>query len=166
MAKATMDELVVTTSFAAAGTVALPSNCVGNNQINASDPIKSTKTEVQIHKQLAQAHGTAAIAERRVVHVARGAGTLVAVRVTPVVAATGDSTATVDVRKNGSTALTSTIAITNSHAAYSKVSGTPASSGTYAADDVFEVVLTVSAGTGTLPQGLAVDLVFREANGG
>ena len=162
----TLESLTVTGLAAFGGTVSLPSNTLINGNWNPNSPLQCTNQQIQVHKLFAQVHGSAAAAERRPVHLARGAGTLVSVRVGQVVAATGDSTATVDVKKNGSTALSGTVGISSANAAYTEQTGSPLSSGAYVADDVFEVAVTVSAGTGTLPQGIYVELVFREANGG
>lgn len=147
------------------GTVALPSSSVGNDQINPASPIAAEKSVHQYQPKLAQAHGSSATAERRVVHVANAAGTLVAVKVVPVVAAVGDSTVTVDMRKNGTTMLSSTVTINNSKAGYSTTAGTISGAGSYAAGDVIEIVQTISAGSGTLPQGVCTELVLRELPG-
>jgi hypothetical protein len=140
----------------------VPASSFGDDDIDASDPLGCTKVDHQYIAQMAQAHGTAATAERRVVHIARAAGTFVSVQVCPVVAATGDSTATVDVKKNGTTILSGTVTIDNGDVAYSKTSAA-LSVTSYVAGDVIEVVQTVSAGTGTLPQGMTTTVVMREA---
>ncbi|VTU02779.1 Marine sediment metagenome DNA, contig: S03H2_L04701 OS=marine sediment metagenome GN=S03H2_18785 PE=4 SV=1 [Gemmataceae bacterium] len=142
----------------------VPPGSFGDPQIGAANPIDATKVKHQYAPQLAQAHGTAATAERRIVHVARAAGTVAAVGAGPVVAATGNSTVTVDVRKNGTSILTSTISLTSATAAFARVAGT-INTAAYVAGDVFEVVVTVAAGTGTLPQGVSVQVVFREGAG-
>lgn len=142
-------------------TITLPSGSIGNSQIASSAAIDATKLQHQYAKQFAQVHGTAATAERRVIHRAKGAGTLTEFKAGPVVAATGDSTVTVDLRKNGTTVLSGTISITSGTAAFAVVTGS-ISSASYSAGDVFEVVQTVSAGTGTLPQGVFAEAVFRE----
>jgi len=49
-------------------------------------------------------------------------------------------------------------------AAFAKVAGT-VTDDDYVAGDVFETVVTVSAGSGTLGQGVFVDLVFDEEAG-
>ena len=147
------------------GSASLQDSSVGNQQINPASPIAAEKSVHQYQPKLAQAHGSSATAERRIVHVANAAGSLVAVKVVPVVAALGDSTATIDVKKNGASMLGSTVAINSSKAAYSATLGTVSGSGAYVAGDVIEVVQTVSAGTGTLPQGVCTEIVLREAAG-
>lgn len=69
---------------------------------------------------------------------------------------------TVDLKKNGTSVLTSTVTIDHTVAAYTQVAASIATN-TYVAGDVFEVVVTATAGGGTLPQGLFVALITREA---
>ena len=64
-----------------------------------------------------------------------------------------------DLLKNGTTILTGTISITNSHTAYQIVEGTLSSS-TLVADDKLEVNVTIS-GTNE-PKGLNACAVIRE----
>ena len=144
------------------GGCVLPPSVVGNDQVSAVSPIGAAKVEHQYMPILAQPHGTAAVADRRVVHVARSAGTVEQFRAGPVVPATGDSTVTVDLRKNGTTVLSSGVLIESSTAAYAVLSGAIASA-SYVAGDVLEVVIAVSAGTGTLPQGVWGQATLREA---
>jgi hypothetical protein len=143
------------------GTLSLPANCIGDSQFDVTYPLGALKVIHQSSVRLAQAHGTAATAERRVAHIAYAAGTVVAVKVTQVVAAIGDSTVTIDVRKNGTTILTGTISITSAKVAFEITSGTIGVSA-YVAGDVLEIVQTVSAGTGTLPQGVCCEIFLRE----
>ena len=140
----------------------VPDGSFGNAQIGTTNPIAANKVDHQYAPILAQVDGSAASAETRVVHVAKAAGTVEQFQAGPVVAATGDSTVTIDLHKNGSSILTATITIDNGDAAYAKV---PAAidDDEYVAGDVFEIVITVSAGTGTLPQGVWAQPIFREA---
>lgn len=139
-----------------------PAGAIGSANFSGSDPLESAKQKHRHVGRLNQVHGSAAAAERRACHVARSAGSVLTVQAGVVVACVGDSTITVDVRKNGASILTGTITINNTHAAYAKVSGV-VNTAAYVAGDVFEVVVTVSAGTGALGQGLFVDVVFDEA---
>lgn len=142
----------------------VPDGSFGDSQMSASSPLLATKVKHQYVKVAAQVHGSAAAAERRVVHVARSSGEVTAFEAGIVVAAVGDSTVSVDLRKNGTTILSAPVSISSAQAAYAEVAGT-ISGGSYSAGDVFEVVITVTAGTGTLPQGLYADAVFREGSG-
>ena len=89
---------------------------------------------------------------------------LAAAKVGAIVACIGDSTITVNLYKNGSTVLSAPVVLDNSNTAFAIEAGA-ISSASYSADDVFEVVVSVSAGTGTLGQGLFVSPMFREACG-
>lgn len=146
-------------------TVALPDNCIGDGQVSPNDPLDCDKVRHQYAGSLVQAHGTAAVAERRIVRVVQGDGEIVSVNTVPVVAATGDSKVTIDVKLNGTTVLTGTYLIDSGDAAYDLVPGTLVASPDIVAGDVIEVIQTVSAGTGTLPQGLATVVETREDPG-
>lgn len=142
-----------------AGSMVVPNGSVGNTQFSSTDPLAASKQEHQFVKELVQSGNAAAATQ--VLHVAYGDGEVLAVRAGSVVAATGDSTVTVDVKKNGTTILSGTILLDNANVAYTPESGT-ASVSTYSADDVLTAVVTVSAGSGTLPTGLFVQVVLRE----
>lgn len=140
----------------------LPAASVGDSQFSASDPLTAAKQEHQHERTLAQVHGSASVSERRVLHVARGAGTITSFRAGLIVANVGAATVTVDLRKNGTTVLSSVITLNSSTATYAKVDGT-ISSASFVAGDVFEVVITSTAGGGTLGQGVFAQGIFREA---
>lgn len=145
-----------------AGGVTLPQSCVGDAQFSSVAPLTADKQQHQYPQRHTQAHGTAAAAERRVVHVAKSAGQVADFLAGVVVACVGDSTISVDLRKNGTTVLSAAVGLSSANAAFAKVTGT-ISVANYAPGDVFEVVVTVSAGTGALGQGLFAQAVFREA---
>lgn len=151
-----------TVTFQAAPSV--PASSFGDDEFDAGDPLTAEKQIHRYVRSLAQAHGTDATAERRIVHRAHAAGSVVAVRCGVSVAATGDSTATVDVKKNGTTILSAPVVLDSGNAAFAVEEGT-VSVPTYVADACLEVVVTVSAGTGTLPQGLSVEVVVDESAG-
>ena len=138
----------------------VPNSSFGNAQIGTTNPIEVTKLKHQYVKGWGQAHGTASTDERRVIHVARAAGTVAAVEAGVVVAAAGDSTVTVDVRKNGTTILSAPISLDNGDAAFAEVAGV-VSVADYVAGDVFEVVIDATVGTGTLPQGVYASVSFK-----
>lgn len=150
-------------NMAGCTSVTLPANALGDSQITAASPLGVTKVRRRFNKGYAQVKGSAAADETgRVIHVAYGAsGTVVAVRAGVLVAAVGDSTVTVDVKKNGTTILSGVITIDNGNAAYAEESGT-VSVPALASGDVIEVVIDATVGTGTLPQGLYVDVVIDE----
>lgn len=142
----------------------LPSpGSIVDEMVQASADIDPTKLGQQRIAHQSQVHGTAATAERRTLCRINGlTGTLVAFRVGLTVAATGDSTVTVDLYKNGSTILSGTITIDNGNAAYSVEAAPGYASTALVQGDVLEVVQTVNAGTGTLPQGVFWEALYTE----
>lgn len=144
----------------------VPDGSFGDAQMGTANPVGTTKLKHQYTPLLAQDHGVAAASVRRVVHVARSAGEVSAFEAGVVVAAIGNATVTVDLRKNGASVLTSVITLDSANAAYAEEAGPlNAALTAYVAGDVFEVVTVATAGTGTLPQGLYADAVFREGSG-
>lgn len=141
--------------------IAVPAGAVGNSNVNPSDPIQSPNLRHRHKAGFRQAHGTAAAAERRAVHRARGAGTILAAAAGVTVACTGNATITIDVLKNNVSVLTAPVVLDNTNAAYAAEAGAVATAA-YAAGDVIEQVVTVNAGTGVLGQGLFLDLDLDE----
>ena len=93
---------------------------------------------------------------------AKSAGVVDSFRAGSIAAAVGDSTVSVELKKNGTSVLAAAIALDNANTAYVPEAGsvnTPA----YVAGDVFTVQVSISAGTGTLPQGVFASAVFQEA---
>jgi hypothetical protein len=146
-----------------AAKLALPADAVGDTQVDTARPISAAKLEHQHCKQFAQAHGTAATSERRVVHAARAAGSLTEVRAGLSVVCAGAATVTIQVLKNGTNVLTSTLQLDNTTAIFTSVLGV-FSATTYVAGDVFEVSTTATAGGGTLGQGVYCAVTFTEAS--
>lgn len=138
-----------------------PAGSIGDAAMDSGNPLAPNKSKQQINQMVNQAHGTAATTDRRVIHRAYGNGTITAVYAGVVVACVGAATITVDLRKNGTTVLSGVITINNAIAAYAAVLGS-VSSATYAAGDVLEVVITATAGGGTLGQGLFIQLICNE----
>lgn len=147
-----------------ADAMVIPSNAIGDSQVNPASPIAAEKLEHQYNKQVEQKHTETAVAERRIIHVAYAAGTLEQFQAGCTVANIGDSTVTVDLLKNGSSILSAVPTIDSGDAAFALVLGT-ISSAAYVAGDVFEVSITVSAGTGTLGKGTFGNALFREQAG-
>jgi len=131
--------------------------------VEASAGIEASKLEHQHRATYAQESATtAAAAEDRVVHVVKGTtGTLKTFSAGCVVANIGDSTIDVDLHKNGVSILTAAIEIDSGDAAYAIVAGI-INTAAVVADDVLEVVVTVTAGTGTLGKGVFASLDLWE----
>ncbi len=73
----------------------------------------------------------------------------------------GDSTISVDLKKDGVSILSAAISLSSSQSNYDQVSAT-LSSTAVSAGDVLTVVVTVSEGTGTLGTGLFAEMVLDE----
>lgn len=143
-----------------AETMTAPASSIDDASVASDADIGAEKLEHQ-HVITYGQNGTAAAATE-VVHLVVGTtATLEAVEVGSVTAAVGDSTATVDVKKNGTTVLSAPVVLDNANTAYVPEAGTVSVSAA-AQDAVYTVVVTVSAGTGTLPTGLFVTLKIRE----
>lgn len=114
-----------------------------------------------------QEPGTDVVAQTAVVHVARKAGTIVAVQAAAVTApAGGDKKTTIDLEvSTGGGAFASVLSaafdIPNGGDDLTAYSGT-ISSASYAAGDLIEIVVTVSGSTGTQADGLVVTVTLAE----
>lgn len=138
----------------------MPAGSVGSTTFNGSDPLAIAKQRHKFAPGLRQA-GTAVTAHV-VVHYARAAGTVTAVRAGSIVACIGAATIVVNVKKNGTTILTGTFTLDSANTAFIVESGT-ISSGAYVTGDVLSVDVTATAGGGTLGSGLFVELDVDEA---
>ena len=153
------DTLTVSTS------ATFPESTVTDSHVAAGADIAAAKQEIPLRwVALAQAHGTAATDERRTAHNVLGVtGSLISVRAGLLVAAAGDSTVTVDVLLNGTTVLSAVITLDSTTVIRTETVGTLASSPTaLAVGDCLEVVIDATVGTGTLPQGVYVQLDATE----
>src|SRR5262249_39085608 len=124
------------------------------------------KVQQQYHRTYEQGRGASVASKTgEPIHVARGPGTLVDFAAGVSVAGVGwagGGQIVVDLLKNGVSILSAKPTILPAPAAFAILPGTISAAG-YSANDVFEVVVTVTAGTGTIPQGLFVRAVFQEA---
>ena len=135
-----------------------PPSCIDNDAVKtpSGQPIKAEKLEHKHLKLLGEDSNVSAAAVQQVVHVIRGAiGTIKGFIAGVIVAATGDSTATVDLLKNGASILTAPLTFANSSGVYWASQQAAAFSSTaLVRNDILEIKVTVSAGTGTLPKGI------------
>lgn len=139
-----------------------PTGCITNDAVVAAAGIVATKLQIQYNKTYFKA-GTAA-SETAPMHEAYAAGTVIAVKAGSVAIAVGAATVVVDIKKNGTTILTGTFQLDNGNTAYVSEAGT-ISVASYVAGDVFTAVIVATAGGGTIPTGLWITLVLREACG-
>lgn len=149
----TLDDLHVRNKLTVGGTFQLPYASVGNDQVDADNPIDAAKLQLSVNlTEGMTVHGTAVTAVRKVIYQAKAAGEIQLFRAGLVVAATGDYTVTVDLKKNGASVITP-IVLDNTNTAFTEEAATGLTA-TYAADDVFEVGVTVAGTTGAQGQGL------------
>lgn len=103
--------------------------------------------------------GTASAVTGKPLYCAFAAGTVKGVKAGSRVAAVGDATATIDVLKNGTSILSTTIQLDSGNVAYTPENGSLDSTKTsLSAGDVLTWSMSVNAGTGTLPSGVYVAL--------
>lgn len=150
-----------------ADSMTVPNNAVGNAAVNSGSPLDSTKTIVRHRKTSNQKRGVSIAANAgEPIHqvTSPSGGTLVGFQASILVAGVswaGGGQAVIDLKKNGSSVLSGTITIDGTSVAYTPVIGT-FSSTALLQNDVLEVVVTFTAGTGTPAQGLIVTLVLDE----
>lgn len=142
-----------------AGALTPSGGSVTNASVAAAAAIQASKLEHQLHLTYGQS-GTAASATIPI-HCGYGAGTIVSIKAFSVAAAVGVATVVIDLKKNGTTVLSSTITLDNANTAYVPEAGS-LSTTTFNADDVLTLVITATAGGGTLPTGLGVTVILRE----
>lgn len=137
-----------------------PADAFGDTQVNSASPITAAKLQHQ--NQIVFGQMGTVIDEVRVVYVAFAAGTLIQFQAGSAEIAVGDSTVEFDLLKNGVTVLSLLPELDNTLGTFdSVVAGITTTA--YAAGDVFEVVVTTTAGTGTLPVGVFAAITVREA---
>lgn len=147
-----------TATFAAAPV--LPPNTITDAHISAGAAISPAKMGHRLEMTISQKLGVDAASEAHVAHVVYGTtGTLLAFRAGAVTPAGSATTVAVDLKKNGTSVLSSTITLNNSQAAYELVDGT-ISSQTVAADDVLTVHFTLTGSNE--PQGVFCQIVWNE----
>lgn len=160
MAEIVFNADVVIRGRLTAQSMTVPSDTITDSNVQSGANFAHAKLQ---HRHLLKLHQSGnATAETKPLYIADVAGSVVSVKAASIVAATGDSTCTIDVRKNGTTVLTGTIVLDNANTARTKEVGTLDGAQALAIGDMLEVVVTVSAGTGTLPTGLLVEVVVAE----
>ncbi len=139
-----------------------PSNCIDNDAIQSGADIDASKLE-QHHAKSGWQAGAATDANI-CVHMVRGAtATLKSFGAWCITPATGSATATVDLKKNGTTVLSAVITLDSSSVAYT-VENATLSSTTAVVGDAFTVVVNATvAGTDTAPTDIGWELRLDEA---
>jgi hypothetical protein len=150
-----MSQSYVGTDLHVAGTltaqsITLPALAVNNAAVavgSAGNYLSASKLEHRHMPCYSQEAATDAAADNKVVHVCRGAGTLTRFAAGSVVAATGTGTATVDLRKNGTTVLSAPVVLDSANAAYTPETTVSFTSTALAAGDVLSIVVSAVSGT-------------------
>jgi hypothetical protein len=153
-----------TVNFSGASGFTAPPNTITDAMLSASSPAGPTKTRRRFVRTHKQANGASIVTVTERIHLGYGAiGAVTAVRCmnTGVVGTGGGMSVTVDVKKNGVSILTAVMTINAATLLNAIVAGSIATAA-YAVGDYFDVVVTATAGGGTLPQGLYVDVVLDE----
>lgn len=137
-------------------TLVIPSNSISSSsQAMAGLNFNADKLEQRFFPGWSLPN-SASTTETRNLFVANRSGTVNSVKAGSIAAAIGDSTVTIDVKKNGSTILSAVITLDSANTARITEAGTISGAGTFVAGDWYEVVIVATAGTGTLPTGVFV----------
>jgi len=139
----------------------LPDESIGDDHVEAGAGIQQSKLEHQHRASYGQPN-TTATTETVVLFVARAGGTVLQFVGGMVGANVGAATVTFDLKKNGTTVLTGVVTLDSADAAYATVAGTLVATPTYVAGDVFTVVITATAGGGTLGTGAFCSMTSKE----
>lgn len=144
------------------GAVALPAGGIRDADVAATAGIAHTKLEHQRVVTYGQ-NGTAAAATVPIHCVYGATGDVLSVKAGSIAKCTGDSTISVDVKKNGTTILAAPIVLDVGNTARVAEAGTLVASPTLAAGDLLEAVIAVTAGTSNaLGTGLWVTVALNE----
>jgi hypothetical protein len=143
-----------------AGSLSLPAASIPAASIAPYAGIRGEDVQHVVRKYLGQT-GTAATVTIPI-HVVKGATAILkALKAGSIVANVGAATVTIDLKKNGASILTAVITLNSANTARICVDGT-FSSTALVAGDFLELVVTATAGGGTLATGLLVDLLLYE----
>jgi hypothetical protein len=139
-----------------------PAGCITDLAVSGSTQLAATKLVHQHHERYSQPNTTATAVTLRL-HSARKAGTVAEFLAGSIAKCTGDSTVTLDLKKNNVSVLTTPIVLDsgNTNRVDETATISPGSEN-YVAGDWFDLVMTISAGTGTLATGVSAVAVFNE----
>lgn len=140
-----------------------PAECITDAAVASDTQLAADKLQHQHAPTFSQDIGATATAQGKVLHVARFAGKLESFHAGSVVACIGAATITWNLKKNGTTVLSSTLVLNSSNTAYVSVPATlnPAAVD-YVAGDTFTAELTAAAGGGTIGTGAFCAARFNE----
>ncbi len=140
----------------------LNAGCVADKQVDDAANISAAKLEHSVRLNYAQPEGVAATSDGRVIHVVSGTvGTLKSIRCGLLVACTGDATVSVLIVVNGVSVLVTPVTLDNAVAA-DEIVDAAIQAEDLSANDIIEVSITATPGTGTLGEGLFVAVELYE----
>jgi hypothetical protein len=148
-------------------TFTLPAASVTNASVAGGAAIDATKLVHQFPLYVQQSPGSAVVAATTLLHIARAAGSIVAIEAMTTTPATGaDRTVTIDLQKSTgggafASALTTTIVLDDDTTARTPVAGTVASPSLVDGDQL-QLVVTVAGAAGAQADGLLVTVTVRE----
>jgi hypothetical protein len=137
-----------------------PPGTILDADVSAGAGVQYTKLQ-QLRPAVYSQNGTAASATIPIGVVYGATGTLVSIKAGSIAACAGAATITVDLKKNGSSVLTAVITLDNANTARVMEAGT-FSSTSLVTGDFLELVITATAGGGTLGTGLLVQVRWAE----
>jgi len=143
------------------GQVTMPTGAVGDDEIEAAAGIAASKVDHRFHVMHKQPN-TTATTETVGLYLAKAAGTVIGFRAGSIGIAVGAATVTFDLKKNNVTVLTGVLTLNSSNTVRVAVAGTLVATPTYVANDFFELVITATAGGGTLQTGIFAEAWFEE----
>ncbi len=142
-------------------TADLPDGFLTNAKVLASAGISASK--LQQHKTVCYAQAGTVATETVILGIIRGTtGLTLAVEVSNVTANAGASTVTVDVKKNGTTILSSVVTLTSGTGAPGVETGTVTVTALADGDVLTAVITSVQSGTDALATGVAVQVDWNE----
>src|ERR1019366_5923118 len=146
-----------------ASTQSIPANAINDAQIASGAGIGYAKVNQLIPAKYAQPNVTA-VTETKELHVVRavGGGTVLEFAAGCIVAPIGAATVTFDLKKNGTTVLSAVITLNSSSTPY-VIQTASISVPAAVQSDVFTIVVTATAGGGTLPTGVFAQARISEA---
>lgn len=142
-----------------AKTLGIPALTVTDAGVSTTADIAQGKLEHQFEFSLGQS-GNAATVTTPIAAIYGASGTMLDIRAGSIAPATGNSTVTIDLKKNGTTMLSAVITLDNANTARIMEAGTLSVTSLTNAD-FLELVVTATVGTGTLPTGLLVNVRWK-----
>lgn len=148
------DQVIFRGAVVFSGTVALPASGISDKHIAADAAIAASKLQHRTSQVWRQKDsGDNVVTGNSVIHVAAATGVLREFKAGVITPNISGATVTVDLRKNNVSILSAVVTLNDTHAARQLLAGTITNTA-FVAGDVFEVVVTATAGGGTIAKGL------------